>query len=160
YIVAILKRIAKVVGIQFDHVIELIANNDFRPLGEHAESAEYICDLVDDELLAMHMDRVINLTSEDPEQWVEPAFRHSLALIQGRASESAGTTDEVFAFLKARARSAVSRTSDDSSRTAVAASGLPLSVGVRAVSDLDICRRVADSVALSDGSLDALSRAV
>ena len=54
FVVKILRKVASAAGVAFDLLLEVAANNDFARLGENAGACEQICDLLDDELLALH----------------------------------------------------------------------------------------------------------
>lgn len=160
FIVSLLRRIAANAGVSFDVLLELAANNDFSSLGEKAQDCEEICDLLDDELLALHADPVVNPAAEESTTWVDRVFRDSLAAIQARSGVSEKGTEDVLAFLRARAKSALGRVAEPATRKAVVSSGLPLSVAVRAHGDLDVFRAVANSYEESEGTLPALATAV
>lgn len=159
FVVQILRQVAGAAGVAFDLLLELAANNDFARLGENAGACEEICDLLDDELLALHTDPMANPESGEPSEWVEKVFRGSLAVLQTRAAGSATTADDVLAFLRARADSAVRRVSQ-SSRTAVVSSGLPLSVALRAHENLAMFSGVAEGVDAEDAPATAVASGV
>jgi hypothetical protein len=160
FIVSRLRTIAAQAGVSFEVLLELAANNDFSRLNEKAGACEYICDLLDDELLAMHADPLVNPLTEDPIIWVERVFRNSLASIQARSGVSESGTEEIFAFLRARAESALRRVGEPATRKAVVSSGLPLSVALSSQSELDIFRRAANSFDEAAGSITALAAAL
>jgi hypothetical protein len=131
FVVRHLKDLAAQAGVAFDVLIELAANNDFSRIGADANIAEGVCDLLDDELLALHSDPTINPEESEPEEWVEQVFRNSLAALQARASGGQELADDVLAFLRARAASVLRRV-PAAARSAVVSSGLPMSVAIRA----------------------------
>ncbi len=159
FIVNALRRIASQAGVSFDILLELAANNDFSILGNSARTFEEICDLLDDELLALHTDPVVNPAIEDPITWVERLFRDSLAAIQARSGVSGTSADDVLSFLRARANSALQRVAQPV-RQAVVSSGLPLSVALRAHVDLDFFRAVTDAYIEAEEAPSALLTAV
>jgi hypothetical protein len=154
-----LRRIALQAGVSFELLLELAADNDFSPLGASARDCEQICDLLDDELLALHMDPVVNPTVEDPIVWVERVFRDSLAAIQARSAGSGISGEDILSFLRARANSVLRRVPDPARRAAVS-SGLPLSVALHAHLDLDFFRTVADAYREAEWAPSALLAAV
>ncbi|MCQ3972401.1 MAG: DEAD/DEAH box helicase [Anaerolineae bacterium] len=160
YVINALRRIADQSGVSFDVLIELVANNDFKRLAEQGEVFETILDLLDDELLALHENASVNLSDGDSVEWVDQAFRESLAAIQARDDGAQSNTDDVIRFLQARAASIVKRVPDQSTRKAVVASSLPLSVAIKAHRDLDFFRTLADEYLQSDMSLSSLTIAV
>jgi len=144
FVVQALRRLAAHAGVSFELLLEISANNDFSPLGTEAKTAEEICDLLDDELLALHADSVANARADESAAWVEGVFRDSLAVLQARAAGAETTADDVIAFLKARVDSVVARV-PASVRKAVVSSGLPLSVALKARDHLDTFRGIADT---------------
>jgi hypothetical protein len=156
FVVRLLRRIAGKAGVSFDVLLELAANNDFSRLGENAKACGEICDLFDDELLALHSDPLVNPGVGESAAWVEQVFRGSLAVLQARSGASETKADDVLAFLRARAVSAVQRVSQPA-RRAVVSSGLPLSVALRAHENLAIFSGVADSYEVGDETVSSLA---
>ncbi|MEW6725465.1 MAG: DEAD/DEAH box helicase [Bacillota bacterium] len=153
-VVRALRAIAGRAGVSFEVLLELAANNDFSGLGSRAKTCEMICDLLDDELLALHEDPVVNPEGSESIEWIERVFRDSLAVLQDRSG-----ADDVIAFLRARADSTLRRVSQ-AARKAVVSSGLPLSVALRAHENIEIFKGVADSYLASEEKFDALLAAV
>lgn len=159
FVVRLLRRIAAQGGVSFDVLLELSANNDFSLLGANATACTEICDLLDDELLALHVDPLVNPGAGEPAAWVDQVFRDSLAVLQARAGASEIHGDDVVAFLRARAESSVRRV-PQSARRAVVSSGLPLSVALRAQENLTVFGDIADSYMAASQSLVALVECV
>lgn len=159
FVVRLFRHIAGQAGIAFEVLLELAANNDFSLLGDREKSCEEICDLLDDELLALHTDPIVNPEGNEPTMWVDQVFRDSLAVLQTRSGASDVGTEDVLAFLRARADSTLHRVPPPA-RRAVVSSGLPLSVALRAHGNLDVFKEVADSYNAADETLLALSAAV
>ncbi len=155
FVVSELRRIALQAGVSFDVLLELAANNDFSVFGENAQKFSEKCDLLDDELLALHTDSVINIDAEDPVVWVEKVFRESLAVIQARFGISGIGSEDVLGFLRARADSVLRRV-EEPARRAIVSSGLPLSVALQAQVNLDVFRKIADAYSEANGELQAL----
>ncbi len=159
-VVQILRQLALEASVDFDVLLELAANNDFSSMGSEGDACADLCDLLDDELMALDTDQAVNPESADPSEWVERVFRHSLAAIQARSKASAGVRDDdVIAFLKARATSNFHRVPFQA-RRAIVTSGLPLSVALTADKNLDIFRRIADAYDAGGHEFSALSSAV
>lgn len=154
-----LRNIADRAGVSFDVLLELVANNDFSPLGDRARTCEEICDLLDDELLALHADPVLNPGGDEPEAWIEQVFRGSLAVLQARSGRLETSEEDVLAFLQMRARSVLGRVSQ-SARGAVVSSGLPLRVALRVQESLGAFAAVAQSCDLERPALPELVTAV
>jgi hypothetical protein len=159
YVVSLLRRLAGTLNVPFDLLLGLAAENDFSRMGEHANTFRAVCELIDDELLALHVDPVVNPSDEDPSAWVDRVFRTSLAGIQARSSSSNTKADDVLSFLTARAESTLRRV-PPSSRWNVVASGLPLSVAVRSEKARDLFMRIATAYTAGGRSLASLARAV
>jgi hypothetical protein len=159
FAVRVLRDIAAHAGVSFEVLLELAANNDFSRLGSEEKTCEEICDLLDDELLALHTDPLVNPGAGGPEVWVEQVFRNSLAVLQARSDTSETGADGVLAFLRARASSALQRVSHPV-RKAVVSSGLPLSVALRVQESLDAFAGIADSYDAEGQVLPALAAAV
>lgn len=161
FLIGQLHEIAAKAGVSFDLLLGLAADNDFSDIGDSAEECECICDLLDDELLALHVDPMLNPSDEDPVSWVERVFRDSLAAIQARSGSSEiGTSEDILSFLRARVGSALRRVPEPAIRKAIVSSGLPLSVAVRAQSDIDVFREAVNSYMQSGETLPALAAAV
>ncbi len=160
YVVRLLRHIADQAGVDFGVLLELAANNDFTSLGEEREQAcEAICDLLDDELLALHEDPLVNPGGKEPAEWVERVFRESLAVLQARSGANKSDADDVVALLRARAESTERRV-PLSARRSLVSSGLPLSVAIRAHESIEVFRGVADAYRASGESFSALVAAV
>ncbi|NOT60434.1 MAG: DEAD/DEAH box helicase, partial [Acidobacteria bacterium] len=155
-----LRNIALQAGATFEVLLELAANNDFSILGNNASRCTELCDYVDDELLALHIDAVINPSAEEnPVVWIEKVFRESLAAIQARAGISGVGSEDILGFLQARAKSALQRT-EEPIRRAVVASGLPLSTALKTRSNLDFFTKIANNYQQAEGALPTLIAAV
>lgn len=141
-LVSYLLNVASSSGVSFEVLLELVANNSFDSLKEHKENAEVLLDWIDDQLLALHL----AYTGDDPNltaNWVDDAFRDSLAAIQERRSNQADEGKHLLSFLKARTEGVLRKTPPEA-RRAIIASGLPLSVGLAAFSQLSVFREMVD----------------
>ena len=142
-VVQFLGKLAVEVGISFEMLLELAANDRFDRCGTEKAKMEAIVDWIDDQLLALHVayngdDLAITV------DWVDDAFRDSLAAIQERAKPEAGDEGQLLGFLKARVKGVLLKVPSAEARRAVIASGLPLSVGVVAFDQLDVFRGMVD----------------
>ncbi len=146
--VGYLVQVAARVGISFEVLLELVANNNFDLLQEHKPNVEAVLDWIDDQLLALQLEN----TGDNPNlsaNWVDDAFRDSLAAIQERRSNPALEDRHLLGFLKARAEGVLRKTPPDA-RRAIIASGLPLSVGLAAFNQLGAFREMVDRYLNSD----------
>lgn len=153
--VGYLLQVAVRVGISFEALLELVANNSFDPLQEHKPNVEAVLDWIDDQLLALHL----AYTGDDPSlsaNWVDDAFRDSLAAIQERRSNQANEENHLLGFLKARAEGVLRKTPPEA-RRAIIAAGLPLSVGLAAFNQLGAFREMVDRYLNSDFDEAALN---
>ena len=116
---------------------------------------EGIVDWIDDQLLALHVAYKgddLTMTVD----WVDDAFRDSLADIQERSKQAAGHENQLLGFLKARVKGVLLKVPTSEARRAVIASGLPLSVGVLAFDQLDVFRGMVDRYLASEQTQAAL----
>lgn len=152
-VISILKRIAEKSGVTFETFLELIANGNYEPLNENADGVRSLTDMVDDQLLALHVAHKGADPSGDQIDWIESAFQGSLAAIQAEAMEGEGS-ESVFSLLKARTTAILVEVPDAPARRAIISSGLPLSVGKLAFRDLEFFRQCADAY-LANGQSDS-----
>lgn len=158
-VLRIIMDISEGAKVSFEVLIELIANGDFKKFGEDAAEVKALVDLVDDQLLALHL----AYQGPDPEgeaiDWVEAAFQGSLAAIQEGEREDL-EDGSIISFLKARVQSILKEVPAAPSRHAIVASGLPLSVGKAAFHDLDEFRRIIDLYLSEDNDSTTLNELV
>lgn len=148
-------NIAANAGIPFAILLEMAANDSFDRCGEDRMNVEGVMDLIDDQLLALH----VAYKGDAPEltvDWVDDAFRDSLAAIQERARREPVHDDQLINFLKARAAGVQRKVPSSEARRAVISSGLPLSVGILAFNQLDVFREMVDRCLASGTDADAL----
>lgn len=151
-LVGYLLNVASAADVSFEVLLELVANNSFDLLQEHKANAEAVLDWIDDQLLALHL----AYTGDDanlPANWVDDAFRDSLAAIQESQTDG---EKHLLGFLKARAEGVLRKTPPEA-RRAIIASGLPLSVGLAAFSQLTVFREMVDRYLNSDFDEAALN---
>jgi len=123
-----IKIIANNCGIDFDLLLQLIAENNFSnfilPTGENfASKIEYDLDLIDDSLLALNL-RFKSYELTDPSKWIDDFFRESLAIIQSEKSRTI-TPDELISLLKSRNKSILNQAGSFSRWKELVNSGLP-----------------------------------
>ena len=154
-VVGMLRRLAATVGISFEVLLELAANDSFDRCGTKKATIEELVDWIDDQLLALH----VACKGDDPSlapDWVDDAFRDSLAAIQERATQQPGQRSQLMLLLNARVKGVLLKVPSGGARKAVIASGLPLSVGVLAFEHMDTFRRMVDRYLTSEQSDAAL----
>ena len=155
-VVRVLRTLAANAGISFDVLLELVANDSFDSCGEKKKTVEGLLDWIDDHLLALH---VAYKGGDDPTvtaEWVDDAFRESLAAIQERSRVEGGQDAQLMGFLEARTAGVLRKVPSPEARRAVVASGLPLSVGLVAFNQLDIFRQMVDRYLDADPSGESL----
>jgi hypothetical protein len=138
-----LHMLASRVGIAFATLLELAANDNFDRCGPEKETVEGWVDWIDDQLLAFH----VTFRADDPAlnvDWVDDAFRDSLAAIQERNRREPSQDDKLISFLKARVVGVLRKVPSPEARRAIITSGLPLSVGIVAFNQLDVFREMVD----------------
>ncbi len=143
-VVRVLHSLATEVGVSFDVLLELVANNGFERCGANKERVEALLDLIDDQLLALHVSYKGSDDIEASADWVDDAFRESLAAVQARNQPAQGQEDQLMSFLKARMAGVLLKVPSAAARRAVVASGLPFSVGMLAFSQLEVFREMVD----------------
>ena len=142
-VIGTLRQLAESVGISFEVLLELSANDSFDRCGQEMGNIECLVDWIDDHLLALH----VAYKGDDPAlivDWIDDAFRDSLAAIQERNRKELGDDDQLIEFLKARAVGVLRKVPSPQARRAVIASGLPLSVGIIAFNQLNFFREMVD----------------
>lgn len=155
-VIRILKRIALETGIDFEVFLELVANRNYESLEQKADSVRALTDLLDDQLLALHVAHKGTDPSGDQIDWIEGAFQGSLAAIQAEANED-DDRDSVLSLLKARTTAVLGEVPEAPARQAIISSGLPLSVGKLAYQDLEFFRKHVDAYLASDQSASAVA---
>ncbi len=160
FLISIMRDMARNVGVDFSRALELVAENDFSMFGDKAKTAESLCDLLDDELLALHIDPAVNQENRSPDEWVDDLLRQSLAVVQARHGIHGVSEEIALGFLKARARGAMKAVPDEGDRRAIVGSGLPLRPALRARLGLDRFREIIDAFVTTSKSFEGLVAAV
>ncbi len=159
-VVQILVNLSNKAGVLFDVLLEMVANNNFERCGESSETVQALLDLIDDQLLALHVAYKgvddVSLSAD----WVDDAFRESLASIQETILVENGQEPHLISFLKARTTGVLNKVQSSAAKRAIVASGLPLSVGVVAFSQLDNFREIVDRFLDTGSNKEALNSIV
>jgi len=119
-----LKIIASNSGVNFELLLQLVAENNLSLLGENEAEASEIFDLVDDTLLAIDIAHTEEGQSEPTKDWLDDHFRASLAYLQAK-QQTGFPAEDVIRFLKARFRHIRQASGDLENRRRLAASSLP-----------------------------------
>jgi len=123
--VTIMKNYAASVGVDFETLVGLVAENDFSAMGEQAGTYSYIFSMMDDALLALVEDPCIQFDTENPLTIIDHVFRASLASIQARNAVDGISDDDLISFLQSRVTYLLSDCPDPNKRQAYVSSGLP-----------------------------------
>lgn len=143
-VIRALRQIAEQAGVSFEILLELAANGEFGRLGNGTDQAKALTDLVDDQLLALHVAHRGCDPAGDQVDWVEEVFRGSLAAIQSDSMPGLDI-EQILSLLKARTTGVLRGVPNALARKAIISSGLPLSVGSLAYRDLDWFRNRVDA---------------
>lgn len=152
----IIRNIAKKAGVDFDHLMTMVAENDFSELGEDAANCSGILDLIDDGLLALQEDAKANPGNEEPENWVDNVFRGSLAAIQSEDGNLNLTQDEFLQFIRTRVETILRTCPNSVERKAYVATGLPLSAAKNLYRDRDAFLQKAQEIDDAEQSMQAI----
>jgi replicative superfamily II helicase len=138
FALGVIHHIASQANVDFDHLMTMVAENDFSKLGEdNASTCSEIMNLIDDGLLALHEDTDVNPGSEGPEAWVDNVFRSSLAAIQVEDSRFPLDSNQLIQFISTRVRRVLDSTPEPEQRKAYVSSGLPVSAASNVYRDRD-----------------------
>jgi hypothetical protein len=155
-IVSIVTEIAEEAGVSFEVLLELISSDEVQGLASESTEILEKLDLIDDQLLALHVAYRGTEVDADNVDWVEVAFLESLAAIQEANSDEQGRSNALLPFLRARTLGVLKSTPSSSARRAIVACGLPLSVANRAFLDLDFFRAALDEYIESNEDFDGM----
>jgi replicative superfamily II helicase len=157
YILGEINKVSQEAGIEFDQLLNMVAENDFSNLGEDSGGkCQDVMDTIDDGLLALNEDTLINPEGDEPEAWVDSVFRASLASIQAEQSQYSITPDQIIAFIKTRARRILELTPNQNQRKAYVTSGLPMSAATKVYLDREQFIRAAQEVLDAENSPESV----
>ena len=140
-----LKEMQKKLDLDFDYLLQLIAENNLNDLGD----APYFFEMIDDSLLTL--DLSYREDDSDDVGWVEDHFRKSLAVIQEEQEEE---RQKNIAILKARVHAVRRMTQGKPMPQAFASSGIPLSVALYFEEHADRLNSLADEYLQSDRGIE------
>ena len=140
-----LKEMQEKLDIDFDYLLQLIAENNLNDLAD----ASYFFEMIDDSLLTL--DLSYREDDKDDAGWVEDHFRKSLAVIQEEQEEE---RQKNIAILKARVHAVRRMTQSNPMPQAFASSGIPLSVALYFEEHADRLNSLADEYLQSDRGID------
>ena len=140
-----LKEMQEKLDLDFDYLLQLIAENNLNDLGD----APYFFEMIDDSLLTL--DLSYREDDSDDAGWVEDHFRKSLAVIQEEQEEE---RQKNIAILKARVHAVRRMTQGKPMPQAFASSGIPLSVALYFEEHADRLNSLADEYLQSDRGIE------
>lgn len=140
-----LKEMQEKLDLDFDYLLQLIAENNLNDLGD----APHFFEMIDDSLLTL--DLSYREGDNDDADWVENHFRKSLAVIQEEQEEE---RQKNIAILKARVHAVRRMTQGKPMPKAYASSGIPLSVALYFEEHADRLNSMADEYLQSDRGID------
>jgi len=142
-----LKELQVSLKIDFDYLLQLIAENNLNELG----GASQFFELIDDSLLSL--DLAYREDENDNLDWVEEHFRKSLAIIQEEEEEE---RKKDISILKARVMAVRKMTNGTPMPQAFASSGIPLSVALYFENHLDRLDALVDEYLQSKRDIEAI----
>lgn len=158
-LVKYLKNIAKKCNIDFDLLLQLVANNEFSKLKyrdqDYEDIFEEIFDWVDDTLLALNYKNKAN-ELKDPSSWIDDAFRNSLAYIQAE-QDKVVSQDDIINFLKSRNKAVIKMAGDYYNWESIVKSGIPLSSSIALNDYVEPIKKCINIFRLTEGSAADLS---
>lgn len=146
--------IAKTVNVEFDTLLELIANNDFTRFNkEHTNTFDILFDLIDDTLLSLNFEfESYNL--KDKSSWIEDFFKNSLAYIQ--AHHLRMREEDILALLKARNKAVLKMAGDSTNWKGLVSSSIPLRTGLYIKEELTVVLSILSKYKESEMSINNL----
>ncbi len=141
-----LKKLQEFMNIDFDYLLQLIAENHLDDLDWAAQFFE----LIDDSLLSL--DLAYRIKDDDDVNWVEEHFRQSLAVIQ---EEQENERMKNIEMLKARVKAVRKMTIGNPMPQAFASSGIPLGVALYFEEHTNLLDALIDEYLQSDRGIDA-----
>lgn len=145
-----IQNIADSCGVDFEHLLELITENNFTQIPNDKKHSDFIIDFfdwIDDSLLALNL-AYRSLDSEES-NWIDDHFRESLAYIQAE-----GNGDNVIQILKARSTAVKRIAGNPSQWKSFASSGIPLMSIAKIDELIDEISIIASTYLTSDKQID------
>lgn len=153
-----IKHIASQCNIDFQLLLELIAENDFSKFIHNGENlSAFILEKfnwLDDTLLAFDY-KLVSQFDNDSSAWIDNFFRHSLAYIQAIEDDTIDEED-VLKFLKARNIAVINIAGHPDNWQSLVKSGIPLSSSVLIEEYLDDIKLLTNKYNESNKSIDDL----
>ncbi|MBB6054913.1 DEAD/DEAH box helicase [Tolumonas osonensis] len=127
-LVKYIKNISKECNVNFDLLLQLIADNDFSQLKsgdeDYSDISRQLFDWLDDTLLALNYKNKAN-ELKAPSDWIDTVFRNSLAYIQAKEDGDVSQED-IIKFIKSRNQAVLNMAGDYENWENMVKSGIPL----------------------------------
>ncbi|AND41429.1 DEAD/DEAH box helicase [Cytobacillus oceanisediminis] len=144
-------RVAETSDIEFDMLLQMIAENDFSQLKEEQiDTFTMLFDLIDDTLLSLNLE-FESYKEEDASAWVDDFFRSSLAYIQANHFKELEEED-ILALIKARNRGVLKMVGDPINWRGFVSSSVPLRSGLFIKQELENILELLYKFQISDRS--------
>ncbi|EOP12918.1 DEAD/DEAH box helicase [Bacillus cereus] len=151
YIVDYVYRIAKASNVNFDTLLQMIAENDYSSIEQkYTEGLITLFDLIDDTLLSLNLE-LESYKDENASAWIDDYFRYSLAYIQARHFEQFDGED-VISFLKARNKGVLKLAGESSTWKGLVSSSIPLRSGLFIKNELSLILEIVNRYQSSNKS--------
>lgn len=155
HIVYYVHRVAEVSNIDFETLLQMIAENNYSTLNEkYTNQLITIFDWIDDTLLALNLE-FESYSIDDVSEWVDDYFRDSLAYIQAKHFDKLNEED-VISFLKARNEGVLKLAGDPQRWNGIVSSGIPLRSGLYIIDELSSVLDILVSYQSSKKSIEDL----
>jgi len=145
-----IRNIANNCGIDFEYLLELIAENDFSQIPNDQKQADYATDFfdcIDDSLLSLNL--TYGSFDSEESNWVDSHFRESLAYIQAEED-----SDDVIQILKARSTAVKRMAGNPKQWKSFASSGIPLTSIAKIEELIDDISIISSTYLSSDKQID------
>jgi len=150
-----IKDIAIKCNVNFDLLLQLIAENNFSNFKtfdeDYSQNILEKFNWIDDTLLALDYKKMSYFDS-DSSAWIDDYFKNSLAFIQAE-HESSITQEEIIHFLKARNKAVIGIAGDSSNWESLVKSGIPLSSSVLIEVYIDEIKEIVQTYSQSEKNI-------
>ncbi|MGU3397960.1 DEAD/DEAH box helicase [Priestia sp. D51] len=155
YIVDYIYRIAQVSHVDFQDLLQMIAENNYSTLDErYAEKFITLFDWIDDTLLALNLE-FESYNERDASSWIDDYFRQSLAYIQATHFQRFDG-ETVISFLKARNKGVLKLAGEPSNWRGLVSSSIPLRSGLFIKNEINSILDVLSNYQTSEKNIENL----
>jgi len=155
YIVDYIYRIAQVSNVDFQVLLQMIAENNYSVLKEeYTGNFITLFDWIDDTLLALNLE-FESYKEKDASSWIDDYFRQSLAYIQATHFQRFDG-ETVISFLKARNEGVLKLAGDPSNWKGLVSSSIPLRSGLFIKNEIESILEVLSDYQTSEKNIENL----